>query len=247
MSGSETAENPGPGPDEGGQQSMPGAKTKEVQYQVMIEAAKERGVECFGLRASESWHEDPKHLLFRLSRYKFVAKMLAGRKHVLEVGCGDAFGIRIVQAEVGKVTAIDFDPIFIEDVKQRMTPRWQFDAHVHDMLEGPVPGQFDAVYALDVLEHIDPASERLFLANSFANLDPHGAAIIGVPSLESQVHASTQSKVGHVNCKTAPDLKALLLEYFHNVFIFSMNDEVVHTGFHKMAHYVFAVCAGRRL
>lgn len=39
-----------------------------------------------------------------------------------------------------------------------------------------------------------------------------------------------------MNCKSAPNLKALMQEYFHNVFMFSMNDEVVHTGFHKMAH-----------
>jgi len=30
------------------------------------------------------------------------------------------------------------------------------------------------------------------------------------------------------------------------VFMFSMNDEVVHTGHHKMAHYVFAVGANKR-
>ena len=221
-------------------------KTKEEQYQVCVEAATERGFERFGLRSNESWHEDPKHLVFRLSRYKFVAKMLSGRRHVLEVGCGDAFGTRIVQAEVGKFTAIDFDPVFIEDVKQRMVPRWQFEAFVHDMLDGPVPGDFDAVYALDVLEHIDPPNERRFLQNSFAPLGPHGVGIIGVPSLESQAYASTQSKLGHVNCKTAPDLKALMENYFHNVFMFSMNDEVVHTGHHKMAHYVFAVGAGKR-
>ncbi len=35
-------------------------------------------------------------------------------------------------------------------------------------------------------------------------------------------------------------------EYFHNVFMFSMNDEVVHTGYHRMAHYVIALCAGRK-
>lgn len=222
-------------------------KTKETQYQVIVEAARERGVERFGLRSSESWYEDPKHLVFRLSRYKFVAKMLSGRRHVLEVGCGDAFGIRIVQAEVGALTAVDFDPVFIEDVRQRMVPRWQFDARVHDVLEGPVPGSFDAVYALDVLEHIEQKDEKLFLTNAFANLDPNGAAIIGVPSLESQVYASPQSKEGHVNCKTAPDLKRLLQEYFHNVFMFSMNDEVVHTGYHKMAHYLFAVGVGKRV
>lgn len=221
-------------------------KTKEPQYQVIVEAATKRGVETFGLRSSESWHEDPKHLVFRLARYKFVAKMFSGRKHVLEVGCGDAFGTRIVQAEVGKLTGIDFDPVFIDDVNARMVDRWKFDAKVHDMLDGPVPGEFDGVYALDVLEHIDPAQEKLFLKNSFAPLGKDGAGIIGLPSLESQPYASPQSKAGHVNCKSAPDLKKLMQEYFHNVFVFSMNDEVVHTGFHKMANYVFAIGAGKR-
>ncbi len=35
------------------------------------------------------------------------------------------FGTRIVQAEVGKLTAIDFDPVFIADVNKRMVPRWR--------------------------------------------------------------------------------------------------------------------------
>lgn len=221
-------------------------KTKETQYQVCVDAADERGYETLGLRGSESWYQDPKHLVFRLSRYKFVAKMLAGRKHALEVGCGDAFGTRIVQAEVGKLTAIDFDPVFVEDVKQRMVPHWQFDVRVHDMLDGPVPGQFDAVYSLDVLEHIEQSKEQIFLKNAFGSLDPNGAAIIGLPSLESQPYASVQSKLGHVNCKSAPELRQLMEGFFHNVFIFSMNDEVVHTGFHKMANYVFAIGAGKR-
>jgi len=34
--------------------------------------------------------------------------------------------------------------------------------------------------------------------------------------------------------------------YFANVFIFSMNDEVVHTGFGKMSHYNIALCCGPR-
>jgi hypothetical protein len=28
--------------------------------------------------------------------------------------------------------------------------------------------------------------------------------------------------------------------------MFSMNDEVVHTGYHKMAHYLFALCCHKR-
>jgi hypothetical protein len=34
--------------------------------------------------------------------------------------------------------------------------------------------------------------------------------------------------------------------HFRTVFIFSMNDEVVHTGFSPMAHYLLAVAVGVR-
>jgi hypothetical protein len=67
-----------------------------------------------------------------------------------------------------------------------------------------------------------------------------------MPSAESQSYAAPQSKLGHVNCKSGKDFKSLMERYFHNVFLFSMNDEVVHTGFYPMAHYLFAMCCGRR-
>jgi hypothetical protein len=33
-------------------------------------------------------------------------------------------------------------------------------------------------------------------------------------------------------------------QYFDHVFMFSMNDEVVHTGYFPMAQYLFALCTG---
>ena len=89
---------------------------------------------------------------------------------VLEVGCADAFATRIVAQEVGSITAVDFDPIFIDDVKARMDPRWPIDARVHDMLHGPIDAAFDAAYAIDVLEHIDADQEDTFLGNVVASL-----------------------------------------------------------------------------
>ena len=216
--------------------------TREPQYHGMVEQAEASGLETFGLMTSYAWNDDPKRLTFTLSRYKFVAKLLEGRRHVLEIGCADAFGTRIVRQAVGALTATDFDPVFIADVKARMNPRWAFEAFEHDMLTGPVPGSYDGVYALDVLEHIEPANEDRFFANAVASLAPHGAMVLGMPSLKSQVYASPNSKAGHVNCKSAPDFRATMERYFHSVFMFCMNDEVVHTGYHKMAHYLFALC-----
>ena len=37
-----------------------------------------------------------------------------------------------------------------------------------------------------------------------------------------------------------------MLEYLHNVFLFSMNDEVVQTGNHKLAYYLFAIGADKQ-
>ena len=41
-------------------------------------------------------------------------------------------------------------------------------------------------------------------------------------------------------------MRALLDKFFHNVFVFSMNDEVVHTGYAPMAHYVFGLGCDRK-
>ena len=221
-------------------------ETKEKQYGLVFDTAEKHGISKFGLMINESWNEDPKRTLFTLSRYKFVAKMLAGYERVLEVGCADAFATRIVQQTVGHITAVDFDPVFIEDAQQRSNPHWPMSLAVHDMLAGPVDGEFDAVYSLDVLEHIEPHKERLFIKNMIAPLRRSGVAIIGSPSLESQSHASPQSKAGHVNCKTGEALCALCKEHFDHVFLFSMNDEVVHTGFSPMAHYLIVLCCGVR-
>src|SRR3990167_8472599 len=217
--------------------------TKEVQYDKYIHEAKDQGFERLGLMHSQSWRKDPKHLLFTLSRYKFVAKMFDGFNHVLEVGCGDGFASRIVHQHVKNLDLTDFDPVFIEDIKDRTKEsQWVPNAFSHDILKEPIPGKYDGIYALDVLEHINKKDEHLFIKNMIAPLAPYGVTIVGVPSLESAQYASADSKEGHINLKSQKDLRATLSPFFHTIFLFSMNDEVVHTGFYGMAHYLFAVC-----
>jgi 2-polyprenyl-3-methyl-5-hydroxy-6-metoxy-1,4-benzoquinol methylase len=221
------------------------ARTVESQYDGHIELKQQQGLTKLGVEKNANWHTDPRRLVFALSRYKFVSKMLSGKDKVLEVGCGDAFPIRIVLQEVNNVHGIDIDPLFIECAQERMDPKWPFTCEVHDMVEKPVDDTFGAAYSLDVLEHIPESQERAFLENILASLTSDGVLIIGMPSLESQTYASPLSKIGHINCKTAPQLKTLMRDYFENVFIFSMNDEVIHTGYYPMSQYLFALCVGK--
>lgn len=221
--------------------------TREPQYQCLLDVAAREGTTRLGLTANEAYIRDPKRLLFNLARYKFVSRMLVGKKHALEIGCGDGFGARLVRQVVPEVTGIDFDPVFIEDAKSKMPPSLPVRFLVHDILQGPIlVDAYDAAYSLDVLEHIGLAKEDAFLRNVCESLTSEGVFIVGSPSLESQKHASPQSVAGHVNCKSGEELRSLLRGHFENVFLFSMNDEVVHTGFLPMAHYLMALCVGPR-
>lgn len=223
---------------------MPAKQTRESQYQHALTIRESRGVARLGVAINQAWRDDPRHVLFTLARYKFVAKMLSGCATALEIGCADGFGTRIVRQEVPEVTAVDFDPIFVEDAVERMDDAWRFECHVHDILDAPVAGVYEGAYALDVLEHIAPELEERFVSNVVASLTQNGILIIGTPSLESQKYASAPSREGHVNSKNHEQLRGLLSRFFANVFLFSMHDEVVHTGFYPMAHYLLALCCG---
>ena len=185
---------------------------------------------------------DPKLLLFTLARYKFVAKMFSGLKRVLEIGCQEGFGAMIVSQTTDHLHGIDFFIPHIQSCKRRISST-KLTFEVADILSEQLTDGYDGVFALDVLEHIHPEKEELFMQN-VCNLlkDQFGIAIIGMPSLESQKYASEASKIGHVNCKTGDQLKSLASKYFSNVFLFSMNDEVLHIGFPPMAHYILVMC-----
>jgi Methyltransferase domain len=224
-----------------------GGGTREPQYNRCLEIKDKQGLTSLGLMTNQVWEDDPRRLTFLLARYKFVSKMLSGKKFVGELGCGDAFGTRIVMQTTQKVITYDFDPVFVDDIRRRQSERWPVETHFHDILEAPLPNQHDGIYSLDVIEHIPRTAEHVYLNNLRASLTSDGVLIIGSPSLESQAYASPPSKAGHVNCKSGDELKALLQYYFENVFLFSMNDEVVHTGFAPMAHYLFAVCCQKKM
>jgi 2-polyprenyl-3-methyl-5-hydroxy-6-metoxy-1,4-benzoquinol methylase len=192
-----------------------------------------------GGMTKDYWDRDPRRLAFVLARYKHVARMIEGKRRVLEVGCADGFGARIVRQHVGELTAVDIDAASIDEAKRwHLTAEWPVEYEVRDILEGPIL-RYDAVYSLDVLEHIAPELEEKFLLHMSASAP---VAVIGTPSLESQAHASELSRAGHVNCKSGADLKKALARHWKQVFLFGMNDETLHTGFPPMSHYLLALC-----
>ena len=224
-------------------------KTKDPVNQSLIDLEDTIGLQSLGSMSNLTWYSDPKRFAFTLSRYKFVAKMLSGYGRVAEIGCGDGFASRIVRQSVGSLLISDYDSYFIERFKRAKIhgDNLEINAITHDILSAPLSGEkFDAIYSLDVLEHIPISKEMAFIKNICDSLSKHGVVILGMPSVESQVFASPLSKEGHINCKSGEEFRTAMEGYFNNVFIFSMNDEVVHTGFFPMAQYLIAVCCSKK-
>ena len=91
-----------------------------------------------------------------------------------------------------------------------------------------------------------PSRIDIFLNSILRNLKKDGFCIIGTPNITASKYACKASKIGHINLFDAERLKKLLLKKFNNVFIFGMNDEVVHTGYYPMCHYLFALACNRK-
>jgi len=80
----------------------------------------------------------------------------------------------------------------------------------------------------------------------FNNLKTDGLAIVGTPNKESSRFSAQHVNAAHINLKDADSLKGLLSSYFSNVFLFSMNDELVHSGYYPLAQYFIGIGLGLR-
>ncbi len=193
---------------------------------------------------SYSLINDPKHMCFVLSRYKFCAKILEGKKIIMEVGSGDGFGLPIIAQVAEKVYAVDWDKRLLEGNKDRFG-HLENVTYLHVDLNKHSPDVcVDAAFLIDVIEHLEPKNEKLFFNNIVKCLDKKGVLIVGTPNITALEYSTPRSRVQHINLKSMNTLRELMELYFDNVFMFGMNDEVVHTGYAPMCHYIWAVGAG---
>lgn len=191
------------------------------------------------------YHRSPRRMLHYLSYYKFASKLIGKDKKVLDIGCNEGVGTWLIAKECGFATGVDFDTEAVEAAKSNFTSE-QIDFLDEDILAKPGKEDWDAVVNFDVIEHILPEDSDQFLSSIRSQLKSEGIAIIGTPSLISQEFASAFSKKGHINIYSPERLEQQMKKHFSNVFLFSANDEMVHTGYLPLAHYLIAVGCKKR-
>lgn len=195
---------------------------------------------------SYSLRTDPIHTAFVLARYKFCARMLAGKKYVVEIGCGDGFGIPLVAQFVSHLHCIDWDLQNVKNCQRRLSYLKNVSFECIDLNASTLDIQADAAYAIDVVEHLHPELEAQFMKNVCHFLKPSGVLITGTPNITASAYASPQSVLQHINLKSMQTLRQLHETYFKHAFMFGMNDEVLHTGYASMCHYIWALAAEKK-
>ncbi|MCF6309502.1 MAG: class I SAM-dependent methyltransferase [Sulfurimonas sp.] len=186
------------------------------------------------------------NILIRLSRYKFVVKMLKKSDEVLEVGCGSGLGSIYLSQECQNVYGIDVQKQEIAEA-QELNRRENVIFEVKDLFLLDENKKYDAIVCLDVLEHLSVEDGRKFIEKISKLLKPNGFFACGVPSIYSYEFQSSLSQASHINCPDRDDLERELSTSFNRIFPFSMNDELVHTGFQKLAWYYLMLCTNPKV
>lgn len=189
--------------------------------------------------------DDPKRLAFVMARYQFVVDLCAPNSSVIELGCSEGIGLPLLVEKAARYTGVDIDEPALEFARKNWPePRFTF---LCDDVLGKHYGAFDCVFSLDVVEHIPQEREHLFFEAVHRNTADTGIAVVGTPNKAAEAYQSESSRIGHINLFDAKRLKACLGHYFHHVFLFGINDEMVHTGYHNMCHYLIALACNKKV
>lgn len=202
-----------------------------------------------GPHVSYEWYNSRRKIIFTASSYKFAMKMIGNlyepdTKEILELGCNDGFGTHFVAEFAKMVVGVDFDKNAIE--MARKTIGDNNIEFICDDFMGKQYGDFDAVISFDVIEHISPEDEDKFMQTVLSNLKDTGTFIVGTPTLEQQQYAAECVVKSHINVYRGEQLYEMLKRYFHNVYLFTQNDEMIHTGYLRMANGLIAVCSNKK-
>ena len=179
---------------------------------------------------SNAIYKSPESLIYALSRYKFAARLACKGRRVLEIACGEGIGVPILSEFAKSFTGVDNNP---EKIRQAQS-LWENNTIKFILNENLMNsfGKFDSVICINNTKHFDTAEGAGLLKAIYLNLGEDGQCVISIPG-----------KIGHSGLEKSKDA---LRQYFHNVFAFSMNNEIIHAGPSKDPDYTLLLACYKK-
>jgi len=116
--------------------------------------------------------------ILHVFRYRFASQFVKG-KNVLDVGCGEGFGSRLLSKSAESVVGCDLSIRAIDLCKAKVSPK-QVEFLLCDGTKLPfLNGGFDVVTALEVIEHI--RNPRALLSEICYVLRKDGVCVVSTP------------------------------------------------------------------
>jgi 2-polyprenyl-3-methyl-5-hydroxy-6-metoxy-1,4-benzoquinol methylase len=145
-------------------------------------------------------------------KYRCVYDLVPSNSRVLELGCSTGYFSEHRAKKCATVVAVDCDPPSIKACQDRGIPAFQFylsSGDIDNFLADQPP--FDAVVAMDVLEHL--ARPQDLLARLHRLMDQHGRLIVTGPNV-AYWHTRWNLMLGRWNYAEAGIMDETQLRWF---------------------------------
>jgi len=110
-------------------------------------------------------------------------EVLRGRKRVLDIGCGDGLFLKMLGEAGIDATGVDSNKAMIESARQHGLKVLQQD--VLTAVDRLAPGEYDAITAFHVIEHLPAAQLRQFLEHCYEILPEDGMLLLEMPNISN--------------------------------------------------------------
>lgn len=187
--------------------------------------------------------KNPLMATIKLARYKFTAKMLSPTDKVLDLGCGSGLSSYYYSFYASEVLGVDL----YADIDQAkdLYKKENLAFAQEDILSLPESiknYKATAITMVDVIEHFYRKDGEKIIRNCSEMLQDGGMMILGTPSKYSEAYRAKSNHHIHFHEYEPQELRDLCGQHFSRTLMFSMNDEVVHTGFDKLAWFFYVLC-----
>ena len=184
--------------------------------------------------------ENPLMTTIKLSRFKFASKLISKKDTLLDIGCGQGLSSIFFSDYCKYVYGVDLLSDFLNHDRKNIK---FIKNNIFELKKNNFKRKINLITLIDFIEHFNKSQGSLILSKCSKLLEKKGGTlIVGTPSVYSSKYRSKRSKIQHIHEYDGMELKDLCSKYFNRTFLFSMNDELVHTGFYKLAWFNFVVC-----